>query len=70
MTLSPGLMKEILETAEDGSITTAEVENVMSGVFQSMISAMVIMGMMNMFIKATNQPKNIATDLRKIAEVL
>ena len=68
--MSPGLMKEILETAEDGSITTAEVENVMSGVFQSMISAMVIMGMMNMFIKATNQPKNIATDLRKIAEVL
>ena len=68
--MSPGLMKEILETAEDGSITTAEVENVMSGVFQSMISAMVIMGMMNMFIKATNQPKNIATDLRKIAEIL
>lgn len=70
MTLSPGIMTEILEAAEDQEITTTEVEGIMSGVFNSLITAMVIMGMMNMFIKAINPPKEIAEDLREIAEVL
>lgn len=70
MTLSPGIMQDILEAAEDQEITTTEVESIMGGVFNSVIAGMVVLGMMNMFIKATNPPKKIAGELREIAEVL
>lgn len=69
MSLSPILGAEILESGLDGQIETAEVENLMQGVFSSAITGMVVMFSAKMFIKALNPPKQEAEEIIELAEL-
>ena len=68
MSLSPGVVVDILEAAEDQEITTPEVAGMMTSVFSSAIVGMVVVFMATAFIKVTNPPKKIADEILQIAE--
>lgn len=68
MSLSPGVVEEILVAAEDYEITGSEVTSIMSGVISAAVTGMVIVFMATAFIKATSPPKKIAEEILELAE--
>lgn len=68
MSLSPGVVEQILEAAEDSEITGSEVTNIMSGVITGAVTGMMVVFMATAFIKATSPPKKIAVEILEMAE--
>ncbi len=68
MSLSPGIVQEILVAAEDNEITGAEITGMMSGVISGAVTGMMVVFMVTAFIKATNPPKEEAREILRIAE--
>lgn len=68
MSLSPGIVQDILVAAEDNEVTSSEITGIMGGVVSAAISGMVMVFMATAFIKATKPPKKIAEEILEIAE--
>ena len=67
MSLSPGIVKDILVAAEDNEITGSEVTGMVSGMISGAVTGMMMVFMVTAFIKATNPPKEEAREILEIA---
>ena len=68
MSLSPGIVVDILEGVESDGLSGSEVTDIVSGAVGGAITGMVLVFMATAFIKATNMPKKYATEVLDLAE--